>query len=78
MTDTPMKVEINCTTGEVIERPFTAEEMAQRELDVAAHVVNEEQRAAKEQAFAALKESARAKLVTGQPLTEEEAATIVL
>lgn len=28
-------IEINCTTGEVIERPLTAAELAQREADAA-------------------------------------------
>ena len=57
--------------------PLTAEEIAERELQ-AAQV--EEQRLAEEaeaEALASLKASARAKLVSGQPLTEEEAATLV-
>jgi hypothetical protein len=32
-------IEVNCTTGEVIERPLTAEELAQREVDAAAYAV---------------------------------------
>ena len=78
MTDTLTAIEVNCETGEVIERPLTAEEITQREADAAAYA---EQKAAEEAAAAAkaaLKESARLKLINGQPLTEEEAATIVI
>ena len=74
----PMAVEVNCETGVVTERPLTAEEIAQREADAAAFA---EQKAAEEaaaEALASLKASARAKLVAGQPLTEEEAATLVI
>ena len=60
------------------DRPMTAEELAQREADAAAYAVVEAERIAKQEALAALKASAKAKLVAGQPLTEEEAATIVL
>jgi len=71
-------IEVNCTTGEVTERPFTAEEIAQREADIAAFAAAETERTAAAEALAALKASAKAKLVAGTPLTEEEAATIVL
>ena len=78
MSDTPTRIEINCTTGEVTEVPLTAEEIAQREADA---IASAERLAAEEAAavaLAALKTSAKAKLIAGQPLTEEEAATIVL
>lgn len=79
MTETtPMAVEVNCETGEVTERPLTAEELAQREADAAAYAVAEAERTAAAEALAALKASAKAKLVAGQPLTEEEAATLVI
>jgi hypothetical protein len=57
---------------------LTDEEIAQREADSVAFA---EQKAAQEaaaEALATLKASARAKLVAGQPLTEEEAATLVI
>jgi hypothetical protein len=76
MSDT--KIIVDCSTGEVTELPLTEEEIAQREADAAAFA---EQKAAEEaaaEALAALKASARAKLVAGTPLTEEEAATLVL
>ncbi len=61
-TETLTALEVNCETGEVTERPLTAEEVAQREADTAAA---EEARAAREAeaaAIAAAKESANAKL----------------
>ena len=78
MTDTLTAIEVNCETGEVIERPLTAEEIAQREADAAAFAVAEAERTAAAEALAALKTSAKAKLVAGTPLTEEEAATLVI
>jgi hypothetical protein len=78
MADTPMAIEVNCETGVVTERPFTVEEIALRETDRAAYAIAEANRAAAEQALADLKASAKAKLVAGEPLTPEEAATIVL
>lgn len=81
MTDTPMKIVVDLSKpkGEresII--PLTDEEIAERDAQA---VQAEEQRLAEEaaaQALADLKASARAKLVSGQPLTEEEAATLVL
>jgi hypothetical protein len=71
-------IEIDCSTGISTERDMTPAELdAQAAMQAAA----EEQRAAEDAAKAAsdaLKASAKAKLVAGQPLTEEEAATIVL
>lgn len=76
MTDT--KIVVNCETGETTVVTLTSEEIAQREADAAAFATAEAERVAAEEALAALKTSARAKLVAGQPLTEEEAATLVL
>lgn len=78
MADVLMKAEINCETGEVIERPYTAEELANFE----AFQQQQEERIAAENAekerIAALKESAKAKLIAGEPLTEEEASVLVI
>jgi hypothetical protein len=71
-------IEIDCSTGESIERDMTPAEL---EAQAAMQAQAEENRAAEQaeaDAKAALKASAKAKLVAGQPLTEEEAATIVL
>jgi hypothetical protein len=78
MTDTLTAIEVNCETGEVTERDLTAEEIAQREADAAAFAAEQAEREAAAEALAALKASAKAKLVAGTPLTEEEAATLVI
>ena len=75
---TPTAIEVNCETGEVTERELTAEEITQRDADAAAFAVAEAEREAAAAALAALKASAKAKLVAGTPLTEEEAATLVI
>jgi len=78
MTTIPTAIEVNCETGEVTERPLTAEEIAQREADAAADAVQKAEEDAAAEALAALKTSAKAKLVAGTPLTEEEAETLVI
>lgn len=71
-------LEHNCETGETVEREFTAEEYAQAEADALAFAQAEAERLAAEEALAALKASAKAKLIAGQPLTAEEADTLVI
>ena len=73
-----MATEINCTTGEVIERPLTAEEIADNERVAAEIDAREAAHTALMQAREALKTSAKAKLVAGTPLTEEEASVLVI
>jgi formylmethanofuran dehydrogenase subunit B len=76
MADT--KVIVNCATGESTIVELTAQEIAERD-QMAAEA--EERRAAEEaaaEALAALKASAKAKLVAGTPLTTEEAAVLVI
>ena len=78
MSEVLTKVVVDCSTGieEII--PLTAEEIAQREADAAAWAAAEAERVAAEEAKAALKASAKAKLIAGQPLTAEEADTLVI
>jgi hypothetical protein len=71
-------VESNCTTGETIVRDMTPEEVAQLLIDREEGKIAREKLEAEQQALANLKISAKAKLIAGEPLTEEEAATIVL
>lgn len=73
-----MKVIVDCSTGESITVPLTAEELEQRELDRIAYEAQEAERLAQEQALADLKASAKAKLIAGEPLTEAEANTLVI
>ena len=74
----PTRIEINCETGieSIIE--LTDAEIAQMEADRVAATARKAEEDAAAQALADLKASARAKLVSGTPLTEEEAATLVI
>jgi hypothetical protein len=78
MAETPTKMVVNCATGETQILPLTAQEIAQRDQDAAAAQAEREAREAADAATAALKTSARAKLIAGEPLTEEEAAVLVV
>jgi hypothetical protein len=75
---TPTAIEVDCSTGVVTERELTAEEITQREADAAAFAAAKAEEDAAKAALATLKASAKAKLIAGEALTEEEAATIVL
>lgn len=77
MTDTPKKTIVDCSTGIVTEVDFTAEELAQIEIDRAAFEAEIAAQAAEAARIDALKVSARAKLVAGEALTAEEAALII-
>lgn len=77
MTDTPTKVIVDCSTGESTIVPLTAEEIAQRETDRLAWEAQEAERKAAEEAKEALKASAKAKLISGQPMTEAEASVLI-
>jgi|688.fasta_scaffold05009_21 hypothetical protein len=78
MTDRPVKIELNCETGEEIITPLTDEEIAQSALEQAAYEERKAQEEAAAQAKAELKASAKAKLIAGQPLTAEEADILVI
>jgi hypothetical protein len=74
----PTKIEKNCITGEETITELTDEEMA----DLAAlHAAAEARQLAQEaetERITILKTSAKAKLVAGEPLTEDEAAVLVI
>lgn len=72
---TPTAIEVNCATGEVIERPLTAEEITQREADAKAAEADRQAREAEEAAALAAKKSAQAKLAS-LGLTAEEIAAL--
>ena len=74
----PTRIEINCSTGEESIIELTAEEIAQREADALAFAAQQEEAAQAAEALAALKASAKAKLIAGTPLTAEEADTLVI
>jgi hypothetical protein len=78
INEKPTKMIVNATTGEQTIEYLTDEEIAQVNADFLAQ---EERRAIEEAeatALAALKASAKAKLISGQPLTAEEADTLVI
>jgi hypothetical protein len=70
-----IKIEVNCATGEVTERPLTAEEIQQRELDAIAVATAAAEADALAAAEADAKASAQAKLAT-LGLTAEEIAAL--
>ena len=78
MSDTPTKIVVDCTTGQQQTIELTAAEIAQRDQDAADAAARREEEEAAAAALATLKASAKAKLVAGTPLTEEEAATLVI
>lgn len=78
MAEILMKTIANCETGEVIEVPLTPEEIAEHKAMAEAEAIRKAEQDAAKAATEALKESAKAKLVAGEPLTPEEAATIVI
>ena len=67
--ETPTRIEINCTTGEVSEIPLTQAEIEQRETDRIAYEMEQANRAAE----AAAKAEARAALLERLCISEEEA-----
>lgn len=78
MTEVLTKIVVDCSTGEQTIVPLTAEEIAQRETDAQAWAAQKAIDDAAVEALATLKASAKAKLIAGQPLTAEEADTLVI
>lgn len=75
MTETPMKLVVDCSTGISTEVPLTAEEIAQRETDRIAYEAEEATRLAAEAAKAEAQASAISKL-EALGLTAEEIAAL--
>lgn len=76
--ETLTKTIINCETGEVQVLPLSQEEIDQRLADQAAFELKMQQREEAIAARSALKSSAKAKLIAGEPLTPEEADVLVI
>ena len=68
-------IEVNCTTGEVIERPLTAEEIAANEAAATAAAAAQHEAEAEAAAVAEAKANAQAKLAA-LGLTAEEIAAL--
>lgn len=71
---TPIAIEVNCETGEVIERPLTAEEIAANEAAAAKAAAEAHEAEVAAQAVADAKAAAEAKLAALGLTTEEIAA----
>jgi hypothetical protein len=71
MTDMPVKIVVNCSTGESTTIPLTAEEIAERDADLLAWKAEEDNRLAAEADKVKAQESAVAKL-QALGLTAEE------
>jgi hypothetical protein len=78
MPNNPTRIEINCETGVESIIELTDAEVAQMEADAAAYAIRKAEEDAAREALATLKASAKAKLIAGQPLTAEEADTLVI
>jgi membrane protein involved in colicin uptake len=78
MTTRPTRIEVNCETGVESIIELTDAEVAQMEADRVAAEARKAEEDAAAKALADLKASAKAKLIAGQPLTAEEADTLVL
>jgi hypothetical protein len=78
MSDVPKKLVVDVAAGTQQYIDLTPEEIQQRELDAIEYATRKAEEDAAKEALDALKASAKAKLVAGQPLTEEEAATLVI
>jgi hypothetical protein len=76
--ETLTKVVVDCSTNTSEVIPLTEEEVAEYHARVQAALEREAQKEAEAAHILELKDSARAKLINGEPLTEEEAAVIVL
>jgi hypothetical protein len=79
--ETPVKIIVDLSKPEGEREsivPLTAEEIAQREADALKAAQEQAEREAAAEALAALKASAKAKLIAGEPLTADEANTLVI
>jgi len=81
MPDTPVKVVVDLSQPKGQRQsivPLTAEEIAERDAMAVQAAQDEADRQAAADALQALKDSAKAKLIAGDPLTAEEADTLVI
>jgi hypothetical protein len=72
------KIVVDCAKGTQTIVPLTAQEIAERDQDAAKYAEEQAKREADAQELQALKDSAKAKLIAGEKLTDKEAAAIVI
>jgi len=78
MSETTKKLVVNVADGTSQYIDLTPAEIAERDQEAAAFAEQQAIRESEAEAKEALKASARAKLVAGETLTEEEAAVLVI
>ena len=78
MSEALTKIVVDCATGQQSIVPLSAQEIAERDQMAAQAAEDAAAREAEAERVAALKTSAKAKLVAGEPLTADEAAVLVL
>ena len=72
------KIIVDCAKGTQTIVPLTAQEIAERDQQAAKYAEEQAKREADAQELQALKDSAKAKLIAGEKLTDKEAAAIVI
>jgi hypothetical protein len=72
------KIIVDCAKGTQTIVPLTAQEIAERDQAAAKYAEEQAKREADAQELQALKDSAKAKLIAGEKLTDKEAAAIVI
>ncbi len=82
MTDRPTRLVVDCSLPEghpdkVQIIPLTDAEILEREQQAAQAAIEQAEREAEAQRIADLKESAKAKLIAGEPMTPEEASVLI-
>jgi hypothetical protein len=77
MSEVLTKIVVDCSTGEQTVVPLTPEEIAERETLAAQAEADFLAVQAENERISELKASARAKLIVGEPLTEEEASLLI-
>jgi hypothetical protein len=72
------KIVVDCAKGTQTVVPLTAAEIAERDQAAAKYAQEKAKADAEAQELKALKDSAKAKLIAGEKLTDKEAAAIVI
>ena len=72
------KIIVDCAKGTQTIVPLTAQEIAERDQAAAKYAEEKTKADADAQELQALKDSAKAKLIAGEKLTDKEAAAIVI
>lgn len=82
MTDRPTKLVVDCSLPEghpdkVQIIPLSDQEILEREQQAAQAAIEQAEREAEAERIATLRASAKAKLIAGEPMTEEEADALL-